>query len=347
MNFEIRQLSGKDEKKWDEFVMTNNNTTFYHQIGWKKVVEETYKHKPYYLFAESETGEVVGILPIFLIKDMFFGKRLVSVPFAPYGGVCCETDEVENALINEAINIGKNLGVGYCEQRYLSDGMFINNYPKTKFYVTSILELEGAPENTLQKMTRNKRKTIYKSQRKNLKMIFSDERKENQLFYDFYEIYTKNMKRLGTPHHSDFFFRNILRYTNSDVACVYMNDKCCYGAIVLFFKDTLIDFMSSALIEYRNYYVTDFGIWNLILKAHESNCRYIDFGRSIKDSENWEFKRRWGAETIHLNYCYPLSEKLNPSKLQPSKYGKFAKMWSKLPGKVTKVIGPRVRRYIP
>ena len=343
MTVEIKQLSEKYEKKWDKFVMGDESTSCYHQIGWKKVVEETYGHKPYYLFAESENGEILGILPLFLIKDIFFGKRLVSVPFAPYGSVCCENEDIGNALINEAINIGKNFGVGYCELRHFRNDKIANKYTKTDFYVTSILELGVAPENTVQKMTRNKRKTIYKSQRKNLKIKFYNE--DNQL-YDFYDIYIKNMKRLGTPQHGEKFFRKILKYTNSDIACVYLKDKCCYGAIVLFFKDTLIDFMSSALIEYRSYYVTDFGIWNLIVKAQDLNYRYIDFGRSIKDSENWEFKRRWGAETIPLNYCYPLSEKSNPSKLQPSKYGKFAKIWSMLPLQVTKVIGPRVRGYI-
>jgi hypothetical protein len=69
VNFEIKQLGGKDEKKWDEFVMKSDDTTFCHQIGWKKVVEETYRHKPYYLFAESDVGDVVGVLPMFLIKD--------------------------------------------------------------------------------------------------------------------------------------------------------------------------------------------------------------------------------------------------------------------------------------
>lgn len=344
MNFEIKQLGGKDEKKWDEFVMKSDDTTFCHQIGWKKVVEETYRHKPYYLFAESDVGDVVGVLPMFLIKDIFFGKRLVSVPFAPYGGVCCETDDVSNALINETIAIGKSLGVDYCEMRHLDNITSLNKYTKVDFYVTSILELGDAPENTLQKMARNKRKTIYKSQRKNLKINFYDE--NDQLFYDFYEIYVKNMKRLGTPQQSEEFFRNVLKYMDSDVACVYMGGRCCYGAIIVFFKDTLIDFMSSALNEYRHYYVTDFGIWNLLLKAHELNYKYIDFGRSIKDSQNWEFKRRWGAETIPLDYCYPLSEKLNPSKLQPSKYRKFARVWSKLPLKVTNVIGPKIRGYI-
>ncbi len=344
MNFEIKQLSTNDEQKWDEFIVNNKNSTFYHQIGWKKVVEETYGYKPYYLFAESEVGDVVGVLPMFLIKDIFFGKRMVSVPFAPYGGVCCGIDDVDNALINEAINIGKRLSVGYCELRHSSYDFFLNKYSKVDFYVTSILELGDTPENTIQKLARNKRKTIYKSQRNDLTTKFYSV--DNKIFGDFYMTYIKNMKRLGTPPQGEKFFRNILEYTNSDIVCVYKEDRCCYGAIILFFKDTLIDYMSSALNEYRKYYVTDFGVWAMISKAHELDYKNIDFGRSIKDSQNLEFKRRWGAETISLNYFYPLSEKLNISKLQPSNYGVFAKIWSKLPLKVTTVIGPRVRKNI-
>jgi hypothetical protein len=39
------------------------------------------------------------------MKSMFFGKKLVSVPFAPYGGVCAGNETVENALIKQAKRI--------------------------------------------------------------------------------------------------------------------------------------------------------------------------------------------------------------------------------------------------
>ncbi|RLI52897.1 MAG: peptidoglycan bridge formation protein FemAB, partial [Candidatus Thorarchaeota archaeon] len=48
---------------------------------------KTYKHKPVYLVAK-EGGEIRGILPMFLMRSVIFGKKLVSVPSAPYGGVC-------------------------------------------------------------------------------------------------------------------------------------------------------------------------------------------------------------------------------------------------------------------
>ena len=64
------------------------------------MVEKTYNHKPLYLIAK-ENGVIKGVLPLFLMRSVIFGKKLVSVPFAPYGGVCADSETVEKALIDE------------------------------------------------------------------------------------------------------------------------------------------------------------------------------------------------------------------------------------------------------
>jgi len=68
------------------------------------VVEKAYNHKPLYLIAK-ENGEIKGVLPLFLMKSIIFEKKLVSVPFAPYGGVCADSETVKNALIEKAKRI--------------------------------------------------------------------------------------------------------------------------------------------------------------------------------------------------------------------------------------------------
>lgn len=103
---EITDLKRKDEKAWDSYVHNSISSTFYHQIGWRNVVEKTYKHKPIYLIAKEE-GEIKGVLPLFLMRSMIFGKKLVSVPFAPYGGVCADNEIIENALVEEAKRIAE------------------------------------------------------------------------------------------------------------------------------------------------------------------------------------------------------------------------------------------------
>jgi len=95
---EITELRREDEKAWDSYILKSGTSTFYHQIGWRKVVEKTYKHKPIYLIAKEE-GEIKGVLPLFLMRSWLFGKKLVSVPFAPYGGVCADDKTIEKALV--------------------------------------------------------------------------------------------------------------------------------------------------------------------------------------------------------------------------------------------------------
>ena len=96
---ETTELRRGEEKEWDSYVHKSPTSTFYHQIGWRNVVEKTYKHQPIYLIAKEEGG-IKGVLPLFLMKSMFFGKKLVSVPFAPYGGVCAGNKIIENARDN-------------------------------------------------------------------------------------------------------------------------------------------------------------------------------------------------------------------------------------------------------
>jgi hypothetical protein len=70
-------------------------------LMWRNVVEKTYKHKPIYLIAKEER-EVKGVLPLFLMRSLVFGNKLVSVPFALYGGVCADNETAERALVGEA-----------------------------------------------------------------------------------------------------------------------------------------------------------------------------------------------------------------------------------------------------
>ena len=135
----ITELQKEEEKAWDSYVHNSNSSTFYHQIGWRNMVEKTYKHKPIYLIAKEES-EIKGVLPLLLMRSRFFGKKRVSVSFAPYGGVCADNETVKNVLVekpffqkesftkeilyfihdDEAKRNAKECGVDYLERRGLN-----------------------------------------------------------------------------------------------------------------------------------------------------------------------------------------------------------------------------------
>ena len=344
MNFEIRQLSEKDEKKWDEFVMTNSSTTFYHQIGWKKVVEETYKHKPIYLIAESETGEIVGILPMFLIKSIFFGKRLVSVPFAPYGGVCAADETIENAVVEEAKRITKECGADYLELRNLKENPV--NLPKKESNVTFIIELNSNPEIPWKNLRKRVRGSIRKAIKSNLKTEMNIENVK-----DFYDIYAQNVRDLGSPVHSYRFIINLIREFPShvNIMSVKYNEKIISSVFVLFLKDTIMPFLGGSLREYLRFSPNNFKYWELIKYGCENNYKYFDYGRSSLGTGSFDFKKRWGSEPIPLNYQYYLNKTTDipDDSLSSPKLQKYIKTWKNLPLLLANRVGPIIRRNIP
>ena len=58
----VKELSKKEELDWDIFIRHNDTATFFHQIGWRRLIEKFYKFKPIYLLAK-EGDEIKGILP--------------------------------------------------------------------------------------------------------------------------------------------------------------------------------------------------------------------------------------------------------------------------------------------
>ena len=340
---EIRELQREDEIAWDEYIFKSEHSTFYHQIGWKNIVEKTYKHKPIYLIAK-ENGELRGVLPLFLIKSIFFGKKLVSVPFAPYGSVCADNKAIENALIDEAKKITEESSADYLELRGIIKKES-SNFVEKSLHVTSILELESESDIIWNNMKRDKRRGIKKAREANLGI----KRGLNGI-NDFYEIYTQTMWHLGTPVHSIKFFRNIIHEfpDNTDIITVKYKDEAIASIFLLFFKKNAISGWSGSLKEYSRFYPNNLAYWEVLKYCCEKGYKFFDFGRSIPDSGIHEFKESFGAETKHLHYHYYLNkakEVPNITSTNPKRQ-MFAKVWRKLPLGLATTVGPLIRKGI-
>ncbi|HEU5322339.1 MAG TPA: hypothetical protein VFX28_16155, partial [Methylomirabilota bacterium] len=81
----VQRLADAD-KAWDRFVERHPLATVAHLGGWGRVAGRAYGHEAIYLAAAAD-GEVVGVLPLVLVRSRLFGRRLVSMPFLDYGGV--------------------------------------------------------------------------------------------------------------------------------------------------------------------------------------------------------------------------------------------------------------------
>ena len=340
---EIQKLRKKDEKDWDAFVRGQDDAKIFHLIGWKHVIEKTYKHKSCYLIAK-EDGEIRGILPLFLMKSAFFGKKLISIPFCDYGGVCANNEQTKNLLIEETKRITKEKGANYLELRQCN-GNCCGLITKDRYF-TLILDLKPDFDFLWMNFSKKVRNAIRKAVKSNLEVMIGRE-----YIDEFYGIFSKNMRDLGTPVHNFSFFRNILRdFPNSANILITSYEEKIIGALFLLqFKDTIYAPWVSSDRQYFHFNPNNMLYWEAIRYGCEKGYRYFDFGRSKWNSGTFRFKKPWGAIPKQLYYLYYLNSFDKVPNLDPSnpKYRTLTEVWKRLPVSIATKMGPKIRRNIP
>lgn len=340
---QINELANEDVSAWECYIKRHSDSTFYHQIGWRNAIKKTYGHETYYLVAK-ENEDIKGIFPLFLIKNKMFGKKLVSVPFAPYGGVCADNITIKNALVEEAIRIADDYNVGFLEIRGPSghENLLFTN----SSYYTLILDLDRNPELVWNKLNRKVRNATRKAVNSNL--IFE---MDNKYERDFYRIFSRNMRDLGAPVHSNKFYENLLYEfpDKTDIAVAKYEDKVIGSIFLLYFKDTVISGWAASDKSYRMYNPNNILYWEAIKYGCENGFKYFDFGRSLMNSGTYRFKKPWGAEPKQLHYYYYLNHasKMPDTSQNNSKRKTFSKFWEKLPVPMANFIGPKLRKNFP
>src|SRR6478752_8447291 len=100
---QIKRLAAPDlatARRWDQFVLSCPQASFFHRAGWLKLLEQQFGHQGFFLYAEEE-GAITGVLPLAQVKSLLFGHALVSLPFAVYGGVAASSEAAAAALETE------------------------------------------------------------------------------------------------------------------------------------------------------------------------------------------------------------------------------------------------------
>src|SRR5512146_826219 len=87
---------------WKHFINSRTSAAVYHLPEWSQVLEDSFGYIPFHIFAHNSDGRLVGVLPLFRVKSMITGDRLVSLPFSYVCGPVAESNQVMNALLEKA-----------------------------------------------------------------------------------------------------------------------------------------------------------------------------------------------------------------------------------------------------
>lgn len=336
----------KDEmpQEWDCYVTSVPHGTFFHLSGWRRVIVKTFGYPSFYLFAE-EGGKIRGILPLFLVKRLFSGSFLCSVPFGVYGGVCADDAAVEHDLLKRGSEILAELGTKYIEFRHVEKSNL--DLPVKDLYVTFEREIYADPEQNMEANPRKQRRMIRQGAKHGLTSIMGGE----EFLPQFYDIYAQSLRNLGTPVFPYAYFRNLVEEFGDlcRILTVWHRDKMAAAVMTFFYKERVIPYYGGSLKECLRYAVNDFMYWELMQYGCEKGYKIFDFGRSRKGTGSFDFKRHWGFEPKPLSYQYYLPKGGQVPNISPSntKFRLFISIWKRLPLPITKVIGPRILRYLP
>ena len=133
MTYAVHQLSETDFSRWDSYVSTAEQATFFHRAGWKRVLEKAFGHKTFFLYAEKD-GQIDGVLPLAQVKSRLFGNNLSSTPFCVYGGIAADNPAAYEALERAACELAEKLNVDALELR--NSQAVDNGWPTKELYST-------------------------------------------------------------------------------------------------------------------------------------------------------------------------------------------------------------------
>jgi FemAB-related protein (PEP-CTERM system-associated) len=341
---EITEFGTEGREEWNAYVHQHSGASFYHMYGWRNVIEQAYGHRPYYLVAR-EQGTITGILPLFIMKSIILGRKMISLPFGSYGGICADDTETEKALLDAATKRTRELNLDYLELRCRSNhdhGLICD-----QTYNTMILELDEDSDvvwkNRFNKKVRN-------ATRKAMKSGLTVEQ-GNGYLKEFYELYAKSMAMLGTPVHSFRFFELVLSEfpENTGIFVSKKDEKVLAALVMLNFRNHFISGWEASDRDSLDLNPNNILYWESIRFACEHGFRFFDFGRSVQDSGTYRFKKPWGAESHQLYYQYFLNRKKSVpnSSTKNESRTRFSNNWKKLPFPITRIIGPMLRRSLP
>lgn len=337
----VTRATGADRGAWEQFVAMHGDDAGYHAWDWQQVFARAFGHESIYLIARRD-GVVSGVLPLVLIKSMIFGRTLTSLPFVNYGGVLAGDPDSARALIAASEVAAAEHRCTHVELRHV--GAQFPDLPCKQHKVAMRLPLSTDLWDRLDRKVRNQ---IRKAEKSGLTV----DRGGAELVDDFYAVFARNMRDLGTPVYSRRLFDEVCRVfpDRTTIHVVRLKGKPIAAGVT--YRTARMSQLpwASAIRDYNSLSPNTLLYWDTIQHAVSSGCDVFDMGRSTPNEGTFKFKQQWGAEPLPLHWEYQLQPAQRMPNVNPANpnFQLAIALWQKLPLALTMRVGPMIVRAIP
>ncbi len=343
--FVIRELDASEFNSWWKFIASMPNATAYHQHAWKEVIEQSFNNPTRIWVALDQNDSILGGLPLTFFSSQLFGKFAVSIPYVNYGGVITPYFNIAQQLLAYLPSLCRNENLSHIEIRTMQQDLATESSSKK---ASMILQLPNNSEELDSQLGAKVRAQVKKCEEHAPTIKFG----KLDLLDDFYKVFAKNMRDLGTPVYAKTWFKNILMSDgiNATLAVVYINNKPISTGFLVGFKNMLEIPWASTLKEANGLNANMWMYRKILDFAIEQKFDFFDFGRSTQDAGTYKFKKQWGS-LPYPHYWYKIlpegsdsAPELNPDN---PKFALMIAVWKRMPVWMSKIIGPPIIRNIP
>ena len=331
----------------DAFVRSRPDASPYHLSAWRAAVYDAYGHESKIAIARTGDG-IQGCLAWSVIRRPLGRASCSALPFCDVGGALATAPDLAAALETYAARAVAASGSAGLETRNpaqvpLSDADLAGRK------VRMLLALPENADALMQSYPPKLRSQIRKAEKNGLVCAIETGAAALGAFYD---VYSRNMLRLGSPPHGRAWFEAVCRHYDQDafIAVVRHQGKPVGAGLVLRCETAAAIPWASTLVEFNPMSPNMLLYWTIQAHLCSQGVREFDFGRSTHGEGTFKFKKQWGAQPALLDWREWNDDGLPRMQGIGTGGGKLRSVveqaWQKLPLPVANAIGPHLRRYI-
>lgn len=313
--------------------------------AWLLILERELRQTPFLL--EAVDGDrTTGFLPLAFVSSYLFGRFLVSLPYLNHGGVWAHDDVSAHRLIDRAVELARELRVRYLELRHETPIEHPALPVRSGVKVHMRVPLPSSAEELWKGFDAKVRNQVRKGEKHHLEVAWGG----LDLLDDFYEVFSRNMRDLGTPVYGKGLFEGMLRqFPDRAEVCVVRHEGSPAAAAVLLHGWQTTEVPSASSVRPLNRFAVNMYLyWHLFKRAIERGQNEFDMGRSTRGSTSHAFKEQWGALEYPAEWQYHVLEgQVGDLRKENPGYQRMIQMWQRLPVSLTRLIGPPIVRCIP
>lgn len=326
------------------YVHDHRDGTPFHLPAWSNAVARACGHKNHYLVAETEKGQIVGLMPLTAVHSALFGRAMVSAAFGVGGGILADRSDIAEQLGKQAWEAALVRSCAVMEVRGGARPGPEWSEDSTR-YLGFVRPLAEDDDAELLAIPRKQRAEVRKALDTELDVEIGNSAAHQKAHY---AIYAESVRNLGTPVFPRALFREVLREFGSaaDVLTIRHKGVAVSSVLSLYWKGTVFPYWGGGTQAARKLRANDRMYFELMRHARDKGCSRFDFGRSKTGTGAAAFKKNWGFVPQPLTYFERVADGAKARDASPAnpKYSLQVAIWSKLPLFLANRIGPFIAK---